>query len=539
VRLASAHFTGFKRFTDARIIDIPETARLVVLAGPNGTGKSSIFDGFRHWHGAHGGVSFAWDETYGSKVGTPQLPWPQHVELTFHQPVQDGTEAAKKSVYVRTAFRNEAEFTTQSFGRMASPLDSPRTFRMIDNDVSVSDNYQRLIMQTIDGIYDSTIPDETSKGEIRDRLIGTVRGSMSLVFPDLQLTGVGKVGGADAAGTFLFQKGAVHEFMYKNLSAGEKAAFDLLLDTVVKRAYYDDTLWCIDEPETHLNTRIQGALLQTLLELLPEPCQLFVASHSIGFMKKAWELAKSDPGSVCFIDLQDSDFDQPVVLSPINPTRDFWQRTLDVALGDLASLVAPDQVVLCEGRPARSTEDRRAAFDATCYRTIFASEFPNTDFLSVGNSDDAGSDRLGLGTAIQALSSGTAVIRVVDRDMRSDEDVRRKKDDGTRVLRRRHIESYLYDDGAIRALCVREDQPDKSDAALAIKAAALQENSQRNKDPDDVKAASGTIYNEMRRLLQLTQAGNDRDSFARDTLAPLLTPGMAAYAELREDIFGE
>jgi hypothetical protein len=74
---------------------------------------------------------------------------------------------------------------------------------------------------------------------------------------------------------------------------------------------------------------------------------------------------------------------------------------------------------------------------------------------------------------------------------------------------------------------------------LAIKAAALQENSQRNKDPDDVKAASGTIYNEMRRLLQLTQAGNDRDSFARDTLAPLLTPGMAAYAELREDIFGE
>jgi hypothetical protein len=34
VRLATAHFIGFKRFTDTLISGIPAAARLVVLAGP-------------------------------------------------------------------------------------------------------------------------------------------------------------------------------------------------------------------------------------------------------------------------------------------------------------------------------------------------------------------------------------------------------------------------------------------------------------------------------------------------------------------------
>ena len=76
----------------------------------------------------------------------------------------------------------------------------------------------------------------------------------------------------------------------------------LLLDAVVKREFYDDSIWCIDEPETHLNTRVQGLLLQTLVDLMPSKCQLWIASHSIGFMRKAWEMAKKDPSSVTFVD---------------------------------------------------------------------------------------------------------------------------------------------------------------------------------------------------------------------------------------------
>jgi AAA15 family ATPase/GTPase len=39
---------NFKRFTDLRIENIPEETKLVLLIGTNGSGKSSVFDGFRY-----------------------------------------------------------------------------------------------------------------------------------------------------------------------------------------------------------------------------------------------------------------------------------------------------------------------------------------------------------------------------------------------------------------------------------------------------------------------------------------------------------
>ena len=46
MRIKSVHLKNYKRFTELAIADLPETARLVVLVGLNGTGKSSVFDPF-------------------------------------------------------------------------------------------------------------------------------------------------------------------------------------------------------------------------------------------------------------------------------------------------------------------------------------------------------------------------------------------------------------------------------------------------------------------------------------------------------------
>ncbi|MEV4270251.1 AAA family ATPase [Micromonospora aurantiaca (nom. illeg.)] len=540
MRLSRIHLRNFKRFTDTTICDIPDTARLIVLAGPNGSGKSSIFDGLKTWHRANGASYMNWDESYGSKAGAPSISWTEHVQVDFHEGLPDGPEERKRLVYVRTAFRNEADFQVNSFTRMESPLESTRVQRMIDNDAAVSENYQRLIMATIDGVYDRALPDSMTKGELRDRVIGKVRVAMSKVFPDLMLTGVGGVGGAQAGvGTFFFSKGVSDGFLYKNLSAGEKAAFDLILDMVVKSETFDNTVWCIDEPETHLNTRIQATLLAAMVELLPEKSQLVIASHSIGFMRKARELSRAEPGSVVFIDLQGVDFDQPVVLIPVEPTRDFWSRTLDVALGDLASLVAPERIVLCEGRPLRKQNDRKAEFDASCYRRIFAREFPDTDFISVGNSHSAGSDHLDAGRAIQTVAAGTKITRVIDRDLRSDQEVEDLRTVGVRVLSRRHIESFLFDDEIIALLCERVGLADRVSDALRMKQDEIAASVARGNDSDDIKSAAGAIGVGLRRLLSLTSAGSDVTAFARDTLAPLIAPDTATYLQLKRDIFGD
>ena len=39
--------------------------------------------------------------------------------------------------------------------------------------------------------------------------------------------------------------------------------------------------------------------------------------------------------------------------------------------------------------------------------------------------------------------------------------------------------------------------------------------------------------------INLKQSGNDTEEFMRDTLAPLISPGMVVYDELKRDIFGE
>src|SRR5450631_1959621 len=57
----------FRRFLDLEIVDIPQTAKLVVVAGPNGNGKSSLFDIFLRYKyryiGFHG-----WNQPYHSRI---------------------------------------------------------------------------------------------------------------------------------------------------------------------------------------------------------------------------------------------------------------------------------------------------------------------------------------------------------------------------------------------------------------------------------------------------------------------------------------
>ena len=76
-----------------------------------------------------------------------------------------------------------------------------------------------------------------------------------------------------------------------------------------KREEFGDAIYCIDEPEAHIAIAIQGKLLDALLSLLPEDAQLWIATHSIGFVRAAYQRA-IERDDVVFLDFSYDDFDQ-------------------------------------------------------------------------------------------------------------------------------------------------------------------------------------------------------------------------------------
>lgn len=528
MRVQSIQLRNFRRFSDLNITDLPESARLIVLAGPNGVGKSSFFDGLQTWYRLAAWNTGHGSKEYAAKVGAEDpSEWYQRVTVNLHGGVRAQALLKESSIYFRTAYRNETDFTMQQLSQPPRPNENGGPARRaVDVDQSVSENYQRLLWETFSAVYDEETPDQATKAEIRDRVTGRLREALLRVLPDLTLTRVGALG---TGHSFEFTKGIATGFPYVNLSAGEKAIFDLLLDAVVKADYYTDSIWCIDEPELHVGTRAQGRLLRELMRVLPEQSQLFLASHSLGLMSEAVKMARETPGGVIFLDFEGHDFDGAVTLQPVKPDRQFWKRMLAVALDDMATLVAPATVVMCEG-----SSD---GFDARCYRSIFASEFPDVDFISVGNSDDAQSDKIGLTSALQTLTQGTNVIRLRDRDLATHQEVERWRAAGTSVLTRRHIESYLFDPEVLDALCESVGRSDAKKDVRDIYAAQMAALQGRGKDADDVKSASGPISVDIRRALGLTGAGTTARAFAEAYLAPLISPGTGVYDELRSDIF--
>ena len=535
MKLENIHIRDFKRFTDLSITGLPPTAKLVLLTGPNGSGKTSLFEAFNFWMG-HAKQAIHYEPEYYER----SLPthgnhdWSavlQCIQLKFHgDSVQLPQAHNRKDFYMRSAYRHEPEFTTNGLGYADDILnDSCRPQRLIQQEQRVSENYQRMVAEAVRALYsDDAATQQKKVAELANELIGEVRVAMTGVFGDLVLEGPGN---PLTNGTFRFKKGAVSGFHYKNLSGGEKAAFDLLLDFVVKRKAFNDTVYCIDEPELHMHTRLQAKLLEVMFGLIPDNCQLWLSTHSIGMARKAAELYASNPGQVAFIDFHDQDFDQAATLTPIQPGRQFWQQMFHTALDDLAELVVPKYVAFCEGKRL-GQGGRKPSFDVAVYQTIFGNQFPSIEFVPLGGTNEVQSDGDTFSLLLSKLAPGIKCWKIFDRDDRHDDEIQQLQTGGTQVLQRRDLESYLWDDEILQALCDLHGRPGKLAELLAEKQQALTDGAQKGKLADDIKAASGRLYNKCKQALGLPQCGNDAEAFARLTLAPLVKPGTSVYQEL-------
>ena len=533
MKLATITIKDFRRFTDLKIQNLPEPTRLIMLAGPNGCGKSSLFDAFAIWHRSRSRPqeNLGWDSTYHSKSGSDILRSREitdQVQIEFHDERTRTEEEQKKLFYIRSAYRNDPEFQTNTLRTVGSVLDEGTVRRLIENDATVSKNYSRMVSNSLQDMYEYADPDERIR-QFRERTISEVRQPFARLFPEMELNSLSN---PLENGTFRFTKGSSKGFEFKNPSGGEKAAFDLILDIAVRRKEYNNTVFCIDEPESHMNARLQAELLQVLYDLIPTDCQLVMATHSVGMMRRARDIGTKSPESVVFLDFGGRDFDQGQIIEPATPSRNFWHGIYQIALDDLAALVAPSRVVICEGSPASAGNNH--SHDALCYDAIFREKYPETRFVSMGNDQQIIGDQRGLAEALGLLISGLNVIRLVDRDDRTSEEVKQLQQKGVRALSWRNLESYLYDDEVLTALAHFVGQPNKIGEILQAKKLLL---SSTSGPQDDLKQVSGQLFVECRKILQLNQRGNNEASFSRDTLSTLIKPGMAVYDQLEQDIF--
>ena len=530
MRIRTVQMRGFKRFTDLTVTDIPSSAKLVVVVGPNGCGKSSLFDAFLNWRRWQTRNVIS-DDAYFLKNmppgGEDYNATQNTVSIEFHGPVPD-----RNSIYVRTAHRNDPDFSERALSRPPDPETETLSRRLIDDDKTVAANYRRLVYLTASGVYDTANNDKTVRA-LREELIGAVQASMKRVFGDLVLHNIADPFGTNAdSGSFFFEKGTAESYHYKNLSGGEKAAFDLLLDLHLKRQVFTDAVYCIDEVEAHLHTAVQGSLVEEIVKIIPDRSQLWLTTHSLGVLRAVQKIETATPGSTCIIDFEGADLDVACELYPVEADRVAWQKLLSIALDDLADLIAPQSIVICEG----SSKGRgRKDFDAAIYSRVLGERAHGVTFVSGGSSDEVQRNGADLRGMLKAILPPTRIFTLLDRDDQSDEEVARLAAD-TIVLSERNLESYLFRDDVMAELVKETGQVELLDDVLRVRDGALAENRTRGRPSDDLKSAAGNIFVELRQLLDLRRSGNTVDSFMRDTLAPLIVPGMETYQLLRADV---
>ncbi len=467
---------GFKRFKDTTIDLGPEPKKIIALVGPNGSGKSSVFDGMLYLQnmmdpiGGFGPKDFNYHSM--SKDTSFDSQWNENVEITFDcgrnfQEVYNErqTEGKPKTIFsFRGPHRHCSNLNITQLQKVPNVIENKSgASATIDLDDKITENYQRLY-----SLIDRKIKEvgTVTYNDAKAKIIGKLNAKLENVL-GISIHDHGDI--LDGKGTLFFSKEDQEiQFDFNVLSSGEKEVVDILLDIYLRTNVFTDTIYIIDEPELHLNTSIQGKLLHEIVDMIPDTSQLWIATHSIGFLNT---LKQDFYGSSDVIWFEGNFGSEVVNLDPMTKDRDSWRKVFRTALEDLTGLLAPKTIVYCEGRKEPDENGQEKGLDAEIYNSIFSEKYPDVLFVSSGGQDEPKKySEIALLVLSKAFQNVNLLI-LRDKDINSDgtntTNQQRSgwlaEDENHRMLARKEIENYLLDFEVIKKSFpnIEKDEYDK------------------------------------------------------------------------------
>jgi len=456
---------GYKRFFDLTI-DLSESPkRIIALVGPNGCGKSSVIDGILYHNNAYQriGNKNAKDYNYHSMSQIPNFNY-QNIEIQFDQgdfaSVRQRREASGRQNTIfsfRSPYRYNSNLKiAESRATQEIRLNYYGATTSSDIDDKMEENYRRLQIKFNKHMKEN--PSTATFNSTKEKIVGELNNSLKNCL-DLEIVSLGDI--EDNKGTLYFKKDDhPKEFEFNVLSSGEKEVVDILLDLYLRQEDYNDTVFLIDEPELHINTAIQRKLLIEINKLVGNNCQIWIATHSIGFLRALQDELRDDcqiiefPKGINWASTQQT-------LKPIRKTLSKWKEIFETALDDLTGLISPKRIIYCEGKDRPGTGGREKGFDAKVLNNIFGENYNDTLFISSGGNTEL-DQRSEIALAILTkVFSEIEILVFKDRDVSSGK-INTENDrqiylqnnpKNYRIMKRWEIENYLFDKEVLKKYC--------------------------------------------------------------------------------------
>ena len=433
MKITKLELKNFKRFDDLTIdmTGLAEAPKLVLLIGTNGSGKSSVFDAFEF-------ANKYYKEGEPLNELTPK-PIQQNIEYYekdmfafvgisidtsdghfFRNLAQTGTPAHNfpiNSFYGRTSIRQIPKLTRTVIGKenlsFSNDKDRPKTF--IDRDNRFENDIEKV---TLSILYD-VFKRNTTTEQIKESYINPINRSFENIFGIESNIGIKLVSFSPPSegktAEIIFKKGT-SKVPYNYLSSGEKEIFNILLNLLTRREYFQDTIYFLDEIDLHLNTQLQKSLLKEITEnWISDNCQLWTASHSLGFIEYA-----NETENAAIIDLDSLDFDLPQVITP-SPKNKFDVFEIAVSKEFLATIFEGKRIIFSENT------------DTPLYNNL---KLDNTIFFNAVDKKDV----------FYKTKNNPTYNGLIDRDYLTDEERQNLiiQYDHLHILNYYSIENYLY-----------------------------------------------------------------------------------------------